>query len=66
MSQNTENSQGGNTITPWQPKSLRRMCFTLNNWTTEEHDKYVEYGNTLQMFICFGKEIGENGTPHLH
>lgn len=41
---------------------LRRFVFTLNNYTKEEEE-------SIQDFPCqwmiYGREIGENGTPHL-
>lgn len=41
---------------------VRNLCFTLNNYTDEEY-------KTLLMqdckYIIIGKEVGENGTPHL-
>lgn len=40
----------------------RRWCFTLNNYTEEEE---LEFKRLEVKYICVGKEIGENGTPHL-
>jgi len=41
---------------------LRNFCFTLNNWTPLEYE-------WLKAFECkwmiIGKEVGEQGTPHL-
>lgn len=45
----------------------RYWCFTLNNYTAEECQAIqdlVDTDNTLQALIV-GKEVGENGTPHL-
>lgn len=44
----------------------KRWCFTLNNWTAPE----VQHLSTLvengsATFLIFGREIGEQGTPHL-
>ena len=62
----TANTAGGNTSNPgWQPKSLRRMCFTLNNYTDEEIQRIHEYRNTDKFLICYGLEVGEQGTPHV-
>lgn len=39
-------------------------CFTINNWTNEEW----EHLKTLEdkcAYLVAGKEIGENGTPHI-
>jgi len=37
-------------------------CVTVNNWSEEEYDalKALDY-----KYLIIGKEIGENGTPHL-
>lgn len=40
----------------------RGWCYTINNWTSEEYELLSE----LECrFHVIGKEIGENGTPHL-
>jgi len=41
--------------------------WTLNNWTEDELDALVAAGSELHeiQFLCFQKEVGENGTPHL-
>ena len=49
------------------PKS-RAWCYTLNNYTDEEVEALqgvVERGETSVEYLCFGKEVGESGTPHL-
>jgi len=51
---------GGNT----KPQSrYTRTCFTLNNYTTEEYTHILGQLDSHKYII--GKEIGENGTPHL-
>jgi len=42
-----------------------RFCFTKNNYT--ELDVAILSGDCTKYFKywCFGKEVGENGTPHL-
>lgn len=49
----------GNTLSP----QSRKWCFTLNNFTDEEYSKVLNYVKNKKYII--GKEIGENGTPHL-
>lgn len=42
----------------------RNWCFTLNNYTNEEYHSAI----TEEVFIKYGivgKEVGDNGTPHL-
>lgn len=40
----------------------RRWCFTLNNYTKEEEDALKEMDC---IWMCFGHEHQEEGTPHL-
>lgn len=39
-----------------------RFCFTLNNWTQEE---YEDLTSRQVKWMVIGKEVGDNGTPHL-
>lgn len=41
---------------------FRNLCFTLNNWGADELKLLKEYDAS---YIVIGKEVGENGTPHL-
>lgn len=44
------------------PQRSRTWCFTLNNYTTEEE----EGCRTIDtVYKIFGKEVGDQGTPHL-
>jgi len=44
----------------------KRWVFTLNNYTTGEVDLLIQLAESEHVHYCiFGKEIGENGTPHL-
>lgn len=40
----------------------RRIVFTLNNWTQAEYDLLIQWDTT---WMIIGKEVGEEGTPHL-
>jgi len=40
----------------------RTFVFTLNNYTEEDVQKLLGYEC---KYVCFGKEVGESGTPHL-
>lgn len=45
------------------PKKVRNICFTLNNYTLEEEAKLTD--SDLWRYLIYGREVGENGTPHL-
>lgn len=63
---NTVNIDGGNTITPSNmPKTLRKCCFTSNNYTNLEYVKIIEICETRNYLYCIGEEVGEQGTKHL-
>lgn len=40
----------------------RNWCFTLNNYTEDDH---VIIRNIEHKYLVVGKEVGESGTPHL-
>lgn len=52
-----------------QQQQARHWCWTLNNWTQEEHDQLMLAGAQKQTlgirYLIFGREIGQQGTPHL-
>lgn len=67
MSANSSNSSaGGNTKSPAQSSAKKLWCFTLNNWTQVEYDNIKDLfkGDSSNIYII-GKEVGEEGTPHL-
>lgn len=43
---------------------VSRFVFTLNNWTEEEYGHLERFASGTKWFVM-GKEVGENGTPHL-
>nr|AJP36430.1 replication-associated protein [Avon-Heathcote Estuary associated circular virus 15] len=47
---------------PRTQQRLSRFVFTLNNWTQEEYTNII---STDVKWIVVGKEIGDEGTPHL-
>ncbi|AXH74221.1 MAG: putative viral replication protein [Cressdnaviricota sp.] len=54
----------GNTV-PSQPAPSLKWVFTLNNYTDNEYDKLIEDLNSSTDRYIVGKEVGEEGTPHL-
>jgi hypothetical protein len=42
----------------------KRWCFTLNNYTPAELTAVVDSANSFD-YLCFGRERGDSGTPHL-
>lgn len=72
MSSNSSNSsnssgEGGNTITPSpiQISPSKKWCFTFNNYTESDVSSIVPLFRDKCSMAIIGKEIGENGTPHL-
>lgn len=53
----------GNTKTKSRVVPSKYWCFTLNNWTEVELQEILEIMETGKYII--GKEIGQEGTPHL-
>ena len=56
---------GGNTSLPRDVRA-KGWCFTLNNWSEEEYKAILSYcqSESVCQFVI-GKEVGEQGTPHL-
>lgn len=50
------------------PQSAKNWCFTLNNPTDLERDTLEAIGHELPepfLYLVYGNEVGESGTPHL-
>lgn len=54
--------QGNTSLTPVQKKRVRSWCFTWNNYTQQDEELIQ---NTECRYLVYGREVGENGTPHL-
>ncbi len=54
-------------MAPRQISPANGWCFTLNNWTTSEHEflSSALLAAEEKYFYIVGKEVGEQGTPHL-
>lgn len=69
MSDLVQNSAigAGNTNSPSkkQPNPSDRWVFTLNNWTEKEYEEFIVQLVHKSKRYVVGKEIGEEGTPHL-
>ena len=54
-------------MAPRQISPANAWCFTLNNWTPTEYEFLSSLFLALSHshFYIIGKEVGENGTPHL-
>lgn len=65
-SSGSSGAEGGVILKPPLKRTNPRKnwCFTLNNYTDEEYGSIVPHFEGLGKYII-GKEIGENGTPHL-
>jgi hypothetical protein len=47
-------------------KQGKHWCFTLNNFSEEEHKQLTELGSHDNVqYLILGKETGESGTPHI-
>lgn len=42
----------------------RFWCFTLNNYDDDDIARLEQAGDSVS-YLCFGKEVGDSGTPHL-
>ena len=57
---------------PMSRPHAKNWCFTLNNYTPEEEEALKRIGEEMAndnnhwcKYLCFGRERGEQGTPHL-
>lgn len=60
----TLETRGGNTKTPRVVPS-KYWCFTLNNYTEEEIGNLETTFSKFEILYGYGREVGEQGTPHL-
>lgn len=50
---------------PSRGERQRRWVFTINNYTDSDIEALSRCGSEEAKYLIFGKETGENGTPHL-
>lgn len=48
-----------------RPIQSRRFLFTLNNYTDDEVKVIEEFIRGACSYGCYGREVGDSGTPHL-
>lgn len=49
-----------------RPSAVKNWTFTLNNWTPDEAEKLrVMFEHGHFNYLLFGREVGQDGTPHL-
>lgn len=68
MAEETYNLQTENELVDGKPnkRRFRNICFTFNNYTTEDDENSKNAWGLETDYIVVGKEVGEeNGTPHL-
>jgi len=46
-------------------RQSKNFCFTLNNYTTEEHEAIKQWFVSSSIYSIIGEEVGEEGTRHL-
>lgn len=48
-------------------RSAKHWCFTLNNYSSDDKENLANLFNTNDnvVYLVYGEEVGENGTPHL-
>ena len=48
-----------------QQNQYKKYCFTLNNYTDEEYTEILRRLRSSAIYFIVGKEVGDQGTPHL-
>jgi hypothetical protein len=48
-------------------RSAKHWCFTLNNYSNDDKQHLSSLFNSLDacVYLVYGEEVGDNGTPHL-
>lgn len=47
------------------PNGAKNWCGTLNNYSVEEYERISDLEGSQCGYVIVGKEVGEQGTPHL-
>jgi hypothetical protein len=50
---------------PKNAPSTKNWCFTLNNYTEEDEERIRALQKHKGVYYIYGREVGEQGTPHL-
>ncbi len=65
MSENSSNSSGGKSGNTKQISPSKHWCFTLNGYTKEDIDMFINTNKDIVPKYIFQEEIGESGNHHL-
>jgi len=66
VSQSTSDEESSLCIMPPNESRAKNWCFTLNNFSPEDEERLRVLGDgDTVTYLCFGREVGESGTPHL-
>ena len=50
---------------PSSSSQTKNWCFTFNNYTDADCERFALLPNFQIKYLIYGKETGESGTPHL-
>lgn len=69
VTKKTNTSTKNGNVKQFRTVRSRGWCFTLNNYTDDDVTMFNNLGKGVEegtvAYMVFGKEVGQNGTPHL-